>query len=260
MNAWLMYCHLNKNVNPNPGPCRNECLLDTNPDEAGWVAKPGLVMARKDKEGDYRRISKATWETFCELYPGSGPTIRMKFYQDEAHLADGLYDTSGWIIDQTQFATNHAPPPRKLNIGFSFRNNNSNQNGAEETKGSEDPLETSTSGQMDDPKSLNDESSKTSFKQFFGTTANPMYQPTSRSSESAKDKEPLMSEVSIVISPISSLSDLSRRKEHCLMIKMKRFQRIIRVLMSWFYAPSLFLSPSDVHLLLLMTHCLYAFP
>jgi hypothetical protein len=77
MNAWLMYCHLNKNVNPNPGPCRNECLLVST--DSCWVARPDLVMARKDKEGDYRRISKATWEKFCSLYPGSGPSIRMTF-------------------------------------------------------------------------------------------------------------------------------------------------------------------------------------
>lgn len=81
MNAWLMYCHLNKNVNPNPGPCRNECLLESNQELTGWIPKSELVMARKDKEGDYRRISKATWEVFCELYPGSGPAIRVKFYE-----------------------------------------------------------------------------------------------------------------------------------------------------------------------------------
>lgn len=215
MNAWLMYCHLNKNINPNPGPCRNECLLETNSDSTGWIPKPNLVMARKDKEGDYRRISKATWETFCELYPGSGPTIKMNFYQvlhpcnnyllievqDEAHVADGLYDTSGWNIDQSEFAAANAPPPRRLNLPFGFQNNSNttSQNGSEETKGAEDPM--GGSGQMEDPNSLNNEALKPSFKQFFGTTGNPMlatstgYQPTNRSSGSAKDKEPLMSEV-----------------------------------------------------------------
>jgi hypothetical protein len=81
MNAWMLYCHLNKDVNPNPGPCRNECLLDLDEYGEAWVSKPGLVMARKDKEGDYRRISKAAWDVFCELYPGSGPQIKIAFYE-----------------------------------------------------------------------------------------------------------------------------------------------------------------------------------
>lgn len=81
MNAWLMYVHLNKNINPNPGPCRNECLLDHNDPPTAWIPKKDLIMARKDKEGDYRRISKATWDLFCELYPGSGPAITVNFYE-----------------------------------------------------------------------------------------------------------------------------------------------------------------------------------
>lgn len=58
----------------------------------------------------------------------------------------------------------------------------------------------SNSGRMDSPNNLSDEQSRTSFKQFFGTTANPIlgsnvaYSPTNRSSES-KEKENLMSEV-----------------------------------------------------------------
>ena len=79
-----MYCRLNKNINPNPGPCRNECLLVST--ESGWIARTDLVMARQDKEGDYRRILKATWDKFCDLYPGSGPSIRTTF-TEVSHLS-----------------------------------------------------------------------------------------------------------------------------------------------------------------------------
>jgi hypothetical protein len=204
MNAWLMYCRLNKNVNPNPGPCRNECLLETNETSTGWVAKEALVMARKDKEGDYRRISKATWDTFCELYPGSGPSIRMIFQDDENHVADGLYDTSGWVIDQSKFSAHSAPPPpTKKSTASSALNQSQGSNsryGEEETKGA-DPMDGARIGSMDDPANptTTDETTRTSFQQFFGTTGNPMvsasqgYQPTNRSSESGKEKSEVCS-------------------------------------------------------------------
>jgi hypothetical protein len=60
-------------------------------------------------------------------------------------------------------------------------------------------MRSSSSGQMEDSTPLSDENSKTSFKQFFGTTSKPAppggYQPTERSSEGGKEKEPLMTEV-----------------------------------------------------------------
>jgi hypothetical protein len=216
MNAWLMYCRLNKNVNPNPGPCRNECLLETNEDSTGWVAKEDLVMARKDKEGDYRRISKATWETFCELYPGSGPAIRLIFQEDEhhTHAIDGLYDTSTWMIDQSQFSAHTAPPPpvRKINPTTESSPPTNSSYGEEESKGA-DPMNSARIGSMDDPANptTTDETTRSSFQQFFGTTGNPMvsgsqgYQPTSRSSESGKEK----SEVCFLPSPPPPLLTLT---------------------------------------------------
>ena len=53
---------------------------------------------------------------------------------------------------------------------------------------------------MDSPNNLADEKTRTSFQQFFGTTANPIlgsnvaYSPTNRKSD-GKEKEHLMSEV-----------------------------------------------------------------
>ena len=79
MNSWLLYAHLNRGVNPNPGRINNESLLDSNSDNTGWVPKEGLEMARKKHEGDYRRISEEAWKAFCKLYPGSGPAIRTEF-------------------------------------------------------------------------------------------------------------------------------------------------------------------------------------
>lgn len=81
MNAWLLYTHLNKGVNPNPGPCRNECLLVIGPDQSHWIPKPDLIMSAVGIEGDYRRINMKAWNIFCELYPGSGPQICATFHK-----------------------------------------------------------------------------------------------------------------------------------------------------------------------------------
>lgn len=199
MNAWLMYCHLNKNVNPNPGPCRNECLLESNQASTGWVSKSDLVMARKDKEGDYRRISKATWEVFCELYPGSGPAIRVNFYENEEHKYDGLYDTSDWIIDQTNYKAPPAQPVKKLESRIQSQISKDIQTKSNPSVDVSDPMTGSQYGKMDSPNNLSDEQSRASFKQFFGSTVNPImnsnvaYSPTNRSSES-KEKENSISE------------------------------------------------------------------
>jgi hypothetical protein len=79
MNAWLLYAHLNRGVNPNPGRIDNESLLDSNTEGTGFVPKEGLEMAQGKREGDYRRISEAAWLSFLEFYPGSGPAIKMEF-------------------------------------------------------------------------------------------------------------------------------------------------------------------------------------
>lgn len=78
-------------------------------------------------------------------------------------MADGLYDTSGWIIDQSEFSEK-GTPPKAWDFSFSSRNNQSPQDrGVEETKGdSPDPMEDSTA--------LSDENARNYFRQFFGTT------------------------------------------------------------------------------------------
>jgi hypothetical protein len=124
--------------------------------------------------------------------------------QDEHHAVDGQYDTSGWIIDQSEFSSKAASAPKKSNLSFGFKSSQSSQSGGvEETKGDDiraavsvDPMRASSSGQMEDATPLSDRDSQTSFKEFFGTTSKAAppggYQPTSRSSGSAKDQQPLM--------------------------------------------------------------------
>ncbi len=72
---WLAYVHFDKDFAPSPGPCRNERLLAWNSEESKYTGRFGLFMAVKERGGDYRRVSKETWDKFCSFYPGSGPTI-----------------------------------------------------------------------------------------------------------------------------------------------------------------------------------------
>lgn len=193
MRAWLLYCHLNKDINPNPGPCRNECLLDVNEAGLAWVPKPDLIMARKEKEGDYRRISKETWDTFCEMYPGSGPAIRMEFHEDEDHKFDGLYDTSTWVIDQTDFESRSglAKNSAKLKLfGFGSKSD-SKKDGEEESVKSPLVEETSPGDvgiEMED--STISEEKRENISEFFGRKASDgiKYEPApSRGKEKQDD-------------------------------------------------------------------------
>lgn len=102
--SWLAYVHFDKENAPAPGPCRNERLLTWDYQQGKYVGRFGLYMAVKDRAGDYRRVTKETWDKYCLLYPGSGPAITMVFNaskMDETGM--GIYDCSTWnIID---------PPP-----------------------------------------------------------------------------------------------------------------------------------------------------
>ena len=80
-------------------------------------------MARKNKTGDYRRITKEAWQVYCELYPGSGPAISVDFVEDPSHIGDGKYDTSGWVIDQKEFPKENANTPKKRSLLPSFGKN-----------------------------------------------------------------------------------------------------------------------------------------
>lgn len=115
--AWFAYVHYESETAPYPGPCRNERLLRPDYTLQKWVPQDRLVMASKKRSGDYRRVSRKTWELYSELYPGCGPTITTVFKnviqyanygfmyfsnlkQDDNFKESGLYDTSGWNIDQ----------------------------------------------------------------------------------------------------------------------------------------------------------------
>ncbi len=117
--AWLAYVHFDTAIAPAPGPCRNDRLLAWSDDECKYIGRFGLFMAVKNRAGDYRRVSKATWDKFCSFYPGSGPSITMELSK-EIMNETGIYDTSKWnVVDPP-------PPPertqKKKKKRFGFRN------------------------------------------------------------------------------------------------------------------------------------------
>jgi hypothetical protein len=103
--SWLAYVHFDKRFAPAPGPCNNKRLITYDYQEKKYVGRTGLIMARNDFGGDYRRVSKEVWELFKEYYPESGPAITMTFELKEKN-EKGFYDTSKWnILDFVE------PPP-----------------------------------------------------------------------------------------------------------------------------------------------------
>jgi hypothetical protein len=78
VNEWLLYVHSDPNVAPLPGPCYNHRLVRQD-DDGNWVPKLNLTLEAADRVGDYRKVSEETWNLFCQLYPGSGPTITGTF-------------------------------------------------------------------------------------------------------------------------------------------------------------------------------------
>jgi hypothetical protein len=87
LSEWLLFVHADQdNVAPSPGPCYNHRLVhrsrltgDGKNATGPYVAKPNLIMEGSNRVGDYRRVSKETWNAFIALYPGSGPSIKAKF-------------------------------------------------------------------------------------------------------------------------------------------------------------------------------------
>ena len=78
INLWLSYVHVGKDVCPHPGPCRNDLLLQLNEDTLQFVPQEDLRLAAANTSGDYRRVTALTWNTYLELYPGSGPEITVR--------------------------------------------------------------------------------------------------------------------------------------------------------------------------------------
>ena len=95
--SWLAYVHLDVYKAPCPGPCRNNRLIEWDPELKKYTGRFGLQMAVKNRGGDYRRVSKETWLKFKEFYPESGPAITM-YFQPSALNESGNYDTSTWTI------------------------------------------------------------------------------------------------------------------------------------------------------------------
>ena len=107
--SWLAYVHFDKENAPAPGPCRNNRLITWDYQQGKYVGRFGLLMAVKEHAGDYRRVTKETWDKYCLLYPGSGPAITMLFNASKMdETGTGAYDCSTWnIIDPP------APPENK---------------------------------------------------------------------------------------------------------------------------------------------------
>lgn len=80
LTAWLAYVHHDKDIAPAPGPCRNDRLIQWDILQNKYVGRPGLIMSSRNCAGDFRRISRETWQKFKDFYPGSGPSITIEFY------------------------------------------------------------------------------------------------------------------------------------------------------------------------------------
>jgi len=82
--SWLAFVHVDKGHAPSPGPCSNERLIEWSPEENKYVGRKGLLMSSKDVgAGDFRRVSKETWNKYKEFYPESGPTITLEYNVEE---------------------------------------------------------------------------------------------------------------------------------------------------------------------------------
>lgn len=129
VHSWLLFVHLDPDNSPAPGPCRNDRLITTRLTDlhkrgsSRIKAKPNLIMATQKRAGDYRRVTRETWEMFKSLYAGSGPDIIAVFpgivkttpeSMKERNVldtdivgaevgleADGRYDTSTWVIRES---------------------------------------------------------------------------------------------------------------------------------------------------------------
>lgn len=95
--CWLAHVHYDKENAPAPGPCRNNRLIEWDPEKQGYKGRFGLQMSVANHAGDYRRVTEECWKKYQSLYPGSGPTITMKFKRSKENI-NGFYDTSDWTI------------------------------------------------------------------------------------------------------------------------------------------------------------------
>ena len=110
LESWLAHVHLDQDNAPSPGPCLNNRLIAFNPELNQYTTRFGLRMGGVSHKGDYRRITEQCWKAYQKQYPGSGPTITMRYKPGSRNEDDqkGFIDTSKWeIIDPP-------PPPPEL--------------------------------------------------------------------------------------------------------------------------------------------------
>lgn len=101
--SWLAYVNVNKGIAPCPGRCNNNRLIIYDYQLQKYVKRPKLIMAVKDRAGDYRRVSEEVWYKFKEYYPDSGPAISMTFTEN-----DSSPDACEWTV------IDHIDPPHDL--------------------------------------------------------------------------------------------------------------------------------------------------
>ena len=80
VNAWLAFAYASK-TSPDPGPCNNEMLLSKDINKKCYVPREGMSRTRKGRKADYRHVTEETWQQICNLYPGSGPFIKVNFIE-----------------------------------------------------------------------------------------------------------------------------------------------------------------------------------
>ena len=64
MHSWIEFVNYGRDVSPAPGPIINTTLLVVNNEKKVYDARAGLVMTRKTVTGNYRLVSKETWNFF----------------------------------------------------------------------------------------------------------------------------------------------------------------------------------------------------
>lgn len=78
VNAWMAFSYALK-TSPDPGPCNNMALLCRDEEAKCFVPQEGVLMTRRARKGDYRMVTEGMWKQICDLYPGSGPAIKVLF-------------------------------------------------------------------------------------------------------------------------------------------------------------------------------------
>ena len=77
---------------PRPTKLDNAKLLLTDEGTKLWVVNPAIKVAHGDDSGDYRRVTKQVYNSYCNMYPGSGPAVCV--------LDKTKEDLETWFIDQ----------------------------------------------------------------------------------------------------------------------------------------------------------------